>query len=111
MNAGLESTRSVLVTAGAPATPIDPFRVYVVGTLDPDDISTFEVTFQTDTGVTEIPLVVEYRDDDGNLYTATRPISLENRTGEEDGDGGILVPAAVAGYARRTIRIVDGRLA
>jgi hypothetical protein len=96
MNAGLESARSVLVTAGAPATPIDPFRVYVVGTLDPDDISTFEVTFQTDAGVTEIPLVVEYRDDDGNLYTATRPISLENRTGEEDRDGGIAVPVAVA---------------
>jgi len=96
MNAGLESARSVLVTAGAPATPIDPFRVYVVGTLDPDDIATFEVTFQADTGVTEIPLVVEYRDDDGNLYTATRPISLENRTGEEEGDGGILVPATVA---------------
>jgi uncharacterized protein HemX len=54
------------------------------------------VTFQTDTGVTAIPLVIEYRDDDGNLYTATRPISLENRTGEEEGDGGIAVPAAVA---------------
>jgi len=96
MNAGLESARSVLVTSGAPATPIDPFRVYVVGTLDPDDISTFEVTFGADADVTEILLVVEYRDDDGNLYTATRPISLENRTGEEDGDGGVLVPAAVA---------------
>nr|WP_284738397.1 hypothetical protein [Methanoculleus sp. CWC-02] len=96
MNAGLEPARSVLITPGAPATPTDPFRVYVVGTLDPDDISTFEVTFTAGAGVTEVPLVVEYRDDDGNLYTAARPISLENRTGEEEGDGGIAVPAAVA---------------
>jgi len=76
MNAGLESARSVLVTPGAPATPIDPFRVYVVGTLDPDDISSFEVTFTTDTNATEIPVVVEYRDDDGNRYEATRLVNL-----------------------------------
>ncbi|MDK2889728.1 MAG: hypothetical protein PWR21_360 [Methanoculleus sp.] len=80
MNAGLESARSVLVTPGAPATPVDPFRVYVVGTLDPDDISTFEVTFEADAGVEEVPLVVEYRDDDGNRYTATRMVGLGGTT-------------------------------
>ncbi len=95
-NAGLESARSVLVTPGAPATPTDPFRVYVVGTLDPDDISSFEVTFRADADVMEVPLVVEYRDDDGNRYTATRWVSVENRTGEETGDARIPVPAAVA---------------
>jgi len=76
MNAGLESARSVLVTPGSPATPIDPFRVYVVGTLDSDDISSFEVTFKTDAGVEEVPLVVEYRDDDGNRYEATTLVEL-----------------------------------
>jgi hypothetical protein len=76
MNAGLESARSVLVTAGAPATPIDPFRVYVVGTLDPDDISSFEVTFKADAGTTEVPIVVEYRDDDGNRYAATTMVGV-----------------------------------
>ncbi len=97
MNTGLEPARSVLVIPGAPATPTDPFRVYVVGTLDPDDISSFEVTFRADAGVEEVPLVVEYRDDDGNLYSATRPISLENRTGEETPDAGVPVPAVVVG--------------
>ena len=76
MNAGLESARSVLVTAGAPAKPIDPFRVYVVGTLDPDDMSSFEVTFRADAGVTEVPVVVEYRDDDGNRYTTTTMVEV-----------------------------------
>ncbi|MDK2889852.1 MAG: hypothetical protein PWR21_484 [Methanoculleus sp.] len=97
MNVGLEPARSVLIAPGAPATPVDPFRVYVVGTLDPDDISTFEVTFEADAGVEEVPLVVEYRDDDGNLYTAARPVSLENRTGEEAADAGGPVPAVAAG--------------
>ncbi|WP_214021567.1 COG1361 S-layer family protein [Methanoculleus sp.] len=103
MNAGLESARSVLVTPGAPATPTDPFRVYVVGTLDPDDISSFEVTFKADVGTTEIPLVVEYRDDDGNRYTVTRPVDLGGTTAapldEREGEfpvAGIVVVVLVA---------------
>ncbi|MCK9298279.1 MAG: hypothetical protein M0P21_04855 [Methanoculleus sp.] len=96
MNAGLEPARSVLITPGAPATPVDPFRVYVVGTLDPDDISTFEVTFRAGAGVEEIPLVIEYRDNDGNPYSVERPISLENRTAEEGPDAGLPVTAIAA---------------
>jgi len=91
MNAGLESARSVLVTTGAPAAPTDPFRVYVVGTLDPDDISSFEVTFRADGGAREIPVVVEYRDDDGNRYTATTMVEVGGvaATPLEESDGGI----------------------
>ncbi len=76
MNAGLESARSVLVTPGMPAKPIDPYRVYAIGTLDPDDASPFEVTFQTDSGTTEVPIIIEYRDDNGNRYTATTMIGV-----------------------------------
>jgi hypothetical protein len=96
MNAGLEPARSVIISPGAPAAPVDPFRVYVVGTLDPDDISTFEVTFRAGANATEIPLVIEYRDDDGNPYSVERPISLENRTGEEAADAGLPAPAVAA---------------
>lgn len=80
-NAGLESARSVIIAPGAPATPTDPFRVYVVGTLDPDDISSFKVTFAADRNVTEVPIVVEYRDDDGNRYTSTTMIGLGSGAG------------------------------
>ncbi|MCT8336061.1 hypothetical protein FKB36_00740 [Methanoculleus sp. Afa-1] len=104
MNAGLESARSVIISPGAPATAIDPFRVYVVGTLDPDDISSFEVTFRADANTTEIPVVVEYRDNDGNRYTASTPIGLGGMTaapieGSEDGGfpvAGLLVVVLVA---------------
>ncbi|ABN56425.1 MULTISPECIES: COG1361 S-layer family protein [Methanoculleus] len=96
MNAGLEPARSVIISPGAPATPVDPFRVYVVGTLDSDDISTFEVTFRAGAGVEEIPLVIDYRDGDGNPYSVERPISLENRTAEEGADAGLPAPAVAA---------------
>ncbi|MDN7012454.1 hypothetical protein FGW20_05240 [Methanoculleus sp. FWC-SCC3] len=96
-NAGLESARSVLITPGAPATPTDPFRVYVVGTLDPDDISSFEVTFRSGAGVAEIPVVVEYRDDDGNRYTATTMVGLGNAAAplDEREDGGFPVTGII----------------
>ncbi|MDN7025117.1 hypothetical protein FGU65_09485 [Methanoculleus sp. FWC-SCC1] len=95
-NAGLETARSVIVTSAAPAMPTDPFRVYVVGTLDPDDFSSFEVTFETAGNVSEVPLVVEYRDDDGNLFTEQSMVALENRTAEEDEGDLPLLPIVVA---------------
>jgi hypothetical protein len=96
-NAGLESARSVIVTVGPPAAPTDPYRVYVVGTLDPDDVAPFEVTFRAGANVTEVPLIIEYRDSDGNPSTVTVPISIENRTAEGETAAGVLVPVAVAG--------------
>ncbi len=95
-NAGLESARSVLVTVGPPAAPTDPYRVYVVGTLDPDDVAPFELTFRAGADVTEVPLIIDYRDSDGNPSTVTVPVSLENRTAEGGTAAGVLVPAAVA---------------
>ncbi|MFA7562465.1 MAG: CARDB domain-containing protein [Methanoculleus sp.] len=90
MNAGLESARSVVISSGSPAMPIDPFRVYVVGTLDPDDISSFEVTFKADGTMAEIPVVVEYRDNDGNRYTTSTSVGLGGTTPaphEKQGEG------------------------
>lgn len=98
MNAGLESARSVMIAPASPAIPIDPFRVYVVGTLDPDDISSFEVTLRVDAAVEDVPLVVDYRDDDGNLYTSTRTVGLGGGTVapvKEQESGGFPVLGAV----------------
>jgi len=103
MNAGLESARSVIISPGEPATPTDPYRIYIVGTLDPDDASPFEVTLQADAGVTEIPIVIEYRDADGNRYTATTMVDVGVTTmalsGGEDGElplAGIVVVVLLA---------------
>jgi len=49
------------------------------------------VTFRADGGAKEIPVVVEYRDDDGNRYTATTMVEVGGvaATPLEESDGGI----------------------
>lgn len=66
-NAGLEEAYSVMVTVGDPATPTNPNPVAVIGALEPDDFSGFEVTY-TKQGSGDVPVLVTYKDEDGNIY-------------------------------------------
>jgi hypothetical protein len=68
-NAGLKSAKSVVIRTESPASPRDPYKVYVVGSLDPDDFSSFEITFDLAHSET-VPLILEYKDDEGNRYTS-----------------------------------------
>ena len=68
-NAGLKNAYSVTVTVGSPATAVDPNQIYVIGELEPDDFSSFEVTY-TSSGST-LPVIVTYKDIDGNSFTKT----------------------------------------
>ncbi|WOF17344.1 hypothetical protein F1737_09525 [Methanoplanus sp. FWC-SCC4] len=74
-NAGLENAKSVVVTTAEPAVPTEPNRLYVIGELEPDDFSSFDVTFLAD-GENTVPLVISYKDEDGNQYSKTVDISL-----------------------------------
>ncbi|MBN1431999.1 MAG: hypothetical protein JW931_04430 [Methanomicrobiaceae archaeon] len=92
-NAGLKNAKSVIVTSADPAVPTDPNRLYVVGELEPDDFSSFEVTFTTE-GATEVPLLILYKDDDGNSYEEKVTVTLEggftqsgSQTSPEGSDG------------------------
>lgn len=110
-NAGLKTAKSVIITTDSPAVPADPNRLYVVGELEPDDFSSFEITF-TASGVTDAPLLVIYKDEDGNSYQERFSVSLGSyqtgvQTGTDSGDGGfpllltvlIVVIAACVGGA------------
>jgi hypothetical protein len=66
-NAGITDAKSVVISVGSPARGIDPYSRYVVGSLESDDFSSFEVTFSGE-GLTEVPIVVSYKDFDGNDY-------------------------------------------
>ena len=76
-NAGLKDAKSVIVTVGSPAEPADPNPVYVIGALEPDDFSSFEVTC-TAAGASSVPLLIEYRDEDGMVSKETIQISLRS---------------------------------
>lgn len=94
-NAGLSTANSVVVTVGSPATPTIPYQSYVVGTLKSDDFASFEVTFDAN-GATTVPLVITYKDDDGNLFTSTMNIDLSGTAITSTGSNpGILIGAIV----------------
>ena len=67
-NNGLTAAKSVLVTVGSPATPVDPNPEYAIGNLEPDDFSSFEVTYSK-TGPGAVPLIVRFKDSDGNVFS------------------------------------------
>jgi hypothetical protein len=85
-NAGLKDAKAVTVTTGAPAKAVDPNPVYVIGALEPDDFSSFEVTFIAQ-GSSTVPLIIEYRDDEGDSYQNTVDISLRNAAPAVPGSG------------------------
>lgn len=78
-NAGLEEARSVVmkVGEGAGIEAVDPYKAYFVGLLSPDDFSSFELDVKVDETVTKVPLLIEYKDDEGNLFSTTEYISIE----------------------------------
>ncbi|MCK9579736.1 MAG: hypothetical protein M0Q92_04715 [Methanoregula sp.] len=78
-NNGLTDAKSILVTVESPATPVNPNPVYAIGNLEPDDFSTFEVTY-TMTGNGKVPLKVEYKDEEGNVYTDTFTIEANDNS-------------------------------
>ncbi len=80
-NAGLKEARSVVMKVGEAAgiTAIDPYKAYFVGLLDPDDFSSFELDIAVDGDVTTVPLLIEYKDEDGNLFSQLEYVSIEHR--------------------------------
>lgn len=83
-NAGLEEAYSVMVTVGDPATPTNPNPIAVIGALEPDDFSGFEVTY-TMQGAGEVPVLVTYKDQDGNIYEEEFSVSGSSAF-DADGD-------------------------
>ncbi|NYT07048.1 MAG: hypothetical protein GKC05_02155 [Methanomicrobiales archaeon] len=90
-NAGLEVANSVVLGAGGDAVPVDPYQTYVVGSLEPDDFSSFEITFSAE-NITTVPVVVSYRDVDGNPFEKIYPVSIPAQTPGSAKEPGIALP-------------------
>jgi hypothetical protein len=85
-NAGMENAVSVVVTTTGNATPTYPYKDYVVGTLKPDDFSSFELTF-TAGKAESIPIEIRFKDEDGNQYSKTTDLELKNTQKGDDKSG------------------------
>lgn len=100
-NAGLKNAKSVVVTTKSPAVPIEPNRLYVIGELEPDDFSGFDVDFIVEEQ-DFAPLLIQYKDEDGNDYTKTIDIKLKdsslsfkNQDKSENSDEGLPLVAII----------------
>jgi len=83
-NAGLDVAKAITVTAGSPAEPVDPYPTYVVGSLQPDDFSSFEITFRAP-NAREVPIVLQYKDIDGNNYQNSITIGVNSGVNSSTG--------------------------
>ncbi len=90
-NAGLTIANSVVLAAGGDAVPVDPYRSYIVGSLEPDDFSSFEITFTAE-NITTVPVVVSYRDVDGNPFEKIYPVNIPAQTSGNAKEPGIALP-------------------
>ncbi len=77
-NAGLKETKSVVMKVGDAEgiEAMHPYKSYFMGLLSPDDFSSFELDVKVCGNETQVPLVIEYRDEDGNMFLKTE--SLDN---------------------------------
>jgi hypothetical protein len=101
-NNGLTAAKSVLVTVGSPATPVNPNPVYAIGNLEPDDFSSFEVDYTTK-GPGAIPLIVQYKDAEGHVFEEKSTID-----GNGTGFGSAAALNGAAGAASGTSNIRRG---
>ena len=85
-NAGLEDAYSVIVTVGSPAEAIEPYKQYVLGSLEPDDFSSFEVTYSLQGGSSSFPLIITWKDENGNVYSSEYTVSSSSSGMEDTGD-------------------------
>ena len=74
-NGGVDDAQAVIVSVQSPATPVDPYPSYVVGDLAVGDFSSFSITF-TAQGLTSVPVLVQWKDSDGNSYENTVDVNL-----------------------------------
>lgn len=90
-NAGLEVANSVVITTGEGGQPVNPYREYVVGSLQPDDFSSFELTFTAE-NTSIVDMVVNYRDVDGNPFVRTTPVIIPAKTTAKEKQPGVALP-------------------
>jgi len=98
-NNGLTDAKSILVTVGDPARPVNPNPVYAIGNLEPDDFSSFEITYAY-AGNKSVPLIVEYKDEEGNTFTESFSITASDSMALP-GAGSSTQPGAAGSVQRR----------
>ncbi|MGB3458718.1 MAG: hypothetical protein WBB08_05370 [Halobacteriota archaeon] len=82
-NAGLEAANSVVMKVGDAEgiEAMQPYKAYFVGLLNADDFSSFELNVKVGGNETQVPLLIEYKDEDGILFSEHEYIAIESSQG------------------------------
>jgi len=78
-NTGISDANGLVVTVGSPAKGTGTYPEYAIGSLASDDSSSFEVTF-TCSDLSSVPLLISWKDDDGDTYRVTKILDLRSST-------------------------------
>jgi hypothetical protein len=79
-NTGITAAKGLTVTVGSPAQATGTYAEYAIGSLASDDSGSFEVTF-TSQDLSSVPLVVLWKDAEGNDYRVTKILNLGSASG------------------------------
>jgi hypothetical protein len=79
-NAGVTDAKGVTVTVGSPATATGTYPEYAIGSIASDDSGSFDVTF-TSNDLSSVPLLVRWKDEEGNDYSLTKTLDLSTSSG------------------------------
>ena len=79
-NAGITDAKGLVVSLGSPATGTGTYPEYAIGSIASDDSGSFELTF-TSTDLTSVPLVIHWKDSDGNDYHIIKNLNLNSVSG------------------------------
>jgi hypothetical protein len=79
-NAGITDANGMILTVAPPAKAVEPYAKYAIGSLASDDFSSFELTFTT-SDLSSVPLVVQWKDADGNSFSVTQNLDLGSTSG------------------------------
>jgi hypothetical protein len=91
-NTGITDANGMVVSVGSPATPIEPYSSYAVGSLTSNDFSSFTLTF-TSSDLSAIPIQTTWKDDNGNTLSSVQTFDLRYlasslETSTRSGSGG-----------------------
>jgi hypothetical protein len=91
-NAGVTDATGMILMPGSPATPVEPYSSYAVGSLTSNDFSSFTLTF-TASDLSAVPVIVQWKDAAGNSFKTTTTLDLRSLaagtgTGSRSGSGG-----------------------
>ncbi|MDO9325982.1 MAG: hypothetical protein Q7T80_13615 [Methanoregula sp.] len=92
-NTGISDAKGLTVTVGSPAQATGTYAEYAIGSLASDDSGSFEVTF-TSLDLTSVPLVMLWKDAEGNDYSLTKKLNLGSASGSGSNSSAAKTPGS-----------------